>query len=194
MATELKIVEEAKKPLAVNPKKFAMWLFMASILMLFAAWTSAYLVRRGEGDWFLFELPQLFWITSGLIVASSISMIYASWSAKNDNLEGLKIGIVTTFVLGVGFLIGQWYAWADLVELNAHFTGGNVSSSFIYVLTGFHGLHIVSGLVFLIIVMVSTFKFKVHSKNLNQLQMCATYWHFLGGLWLYLFVFLLLNR
>ena len=194
MATELKIVEEAKKPLAVNPKKFAMWLFMASILMLFAAWTSAYLVRRGEGDWFLFELPQLFWITSGLIVASSISMIYASWSARKDNLEGLKIGIVTTFILGVGFLIGQWYAWADLVALNAHFTGGNVSSSFIYVLTGFHGLHIVSGLVFLIIVMVSTFKFKVHSKNLNQLQMCATYWHFLGGLWLYLFVFLLLNR
>lgn len=194
MAAEIKIVEEARRPLAMNPKKFALWLFIVSVAMLFAAWTSAYLVRRGEGDWFLFELPNLFWITSGLIVASSISMIYASLSAKKDNLEGLKIGIVATFILGVGFLIGQWYAWADLVKINAHFTGGNVSSSFIYVLTGFHGLHIVSGLVFLIIVMVSTFKFKVHSKNLNQLQMCATYWHFLGGLWLYLFVFLLLNR
>ncbi len=194
MAAEIRIVEEAKRPLAMNPKKFALWLFMVSVLMVFAGLTSAYLVRRGEGDWFLFELPQLFWITSGLILASSISMVYALWSAKKDNLEGLKIGIVTTFVLGVGFLIGQWYAWADLVAINAHFTGGNVSSSFIYVLTGFHGLHIVSGLVFLIIVMVSTFTFKVHSRNLNQLQMCATYWHFLGVLWLYLFVFLLLNR
>lgn len=194
MAAEIKIVEEARKPLAMNPKKFALWLFMVSVAMLFAAWTSAYLVRRGEGDWFFFELPNLFWITSGLIIASSLSMIYASWSAKNDNLEGLKTGIVTTFILGVGFLIGQWIAWGDLVANNAHFTGGNVSSSFIYVMTGFHGLHIVSGLVFLIIVMVSTFKFKVHSRNLNQLQMCATYWHFLGGLWLYLFVFLLLNR
>lgn len=194
MAAEIRIVEEAKRPLAMNPKKFALWLFMVSVIMVFAGLTSAYLVRRGEGDWFLFELPQLFWITTGLIIASSISMVYALSSAKKDNLEGLKIGIVTTFVLGVGFLIGQWYAWADLVAINAHFTGGNVSSSFIYVLTGFHGLHIVSGLVFLIIVMVSTFTFKVHSRNLNQLQMCATYWHFLGVLWLYLFVFLLLNR
>ncbi len=194
MAAEMKIVEEAKKPLAMNPKKFGLWLFMVSVSMLFAAWTSAYLVRRGEGDWFLFELPQLFGVTSILIILSSISMMYASWAAKRDNLEGLKIGVILTFILGVGFLIGQWYAWADLIALNAHFTGGNVSGSFIYVLTGFHGLHIVSGLVFLIIVMVSTFKFKVHSKNLNQLQMCATYWHFLGGLWLYLFVFLLLNR
>lgn len=193
MAAEIKIVEEAQRPLAMNPKKFALWLFLVSVGMLFAAWTSAYLVRRGEGDWFLFELPPLFWITSGLIIASSISMIYASWSAKNDNLEGLKIGIVATFILGIGFLIGQWYAWADLVAKKAHFVG-NVSGSFIYIITGVHGLHIVSGLVFLIIVMVSTFKFKVHSKNLNQLQMCATYWHFLGGLWLYLFVFLLLNR
>ncbi len=194
MAAEIRIVEEAKRPLAMNPKKFALWLFMVSVIMVFAGLTSAYLVRRGEGDWFLFELPQLFWITTGLIIASSISMVYALSSAKKDNLEGLKIGIVTTFVLGVGFLIGQWYAWADLVAINAHFTGGNVSSSFIYVLTGFHGLHIVSGLVFLIIVMVSTFTFKVHSRNLNQLEMCATYWHFLGVLWLYLFVFLLLNR
>jgi cytochrome c oxidase subunit 3 len=194
MAAEIKIVEEAKKPLAMNPKMFGLWLFMASVLMLFAGWTSAYLVRRGEGDWFFFELPQLFWITSGLIVASSIAMIYATWSARKDNLKGIKTGVIMTFILGVAFLIGQWYAWVDLVAINAHFTGGNVSSSFIYVLTGFHGLHIVSGLVFLIIVMVSTFKFKVHSKNLNQLQMCAVYWHFLGALWLSLFVFLLLNR
>jgi len=193
MAAEIKIVEEARKPLAMNPKKFALWLFMVSVAMLFAAWTSAYLVRRGEGDWFLFELPNLFWITSGIIVASSFTMIYASWSARKDDLMGLKIGIVLTFLLGLAFLVGQWYAWGDLIEKKAHFVG-NVSGSFIYIITGFHGLHIISGLVFLIIVMISTFKFKVHSKNLNQLQMCATYWHFLGGLWLYLFVFLLLNR
>jgi cytochrome c oxidase subunit 3 len=194
MAAEIKIVEEARKPLSMNPKMFGLWLFMASVMMLFAGWTSAYLVRRGEGDWFFFELPQLFWITSGLIVVSSISMIYATWSAKKDHLNGVKTGVILTFILGVAFLVGQWKAWGDLVAINAHFTGGNVSSSFIYVLTGFHGLHIVSGLVFLIIVMVSTYKFRVHSKNLNQLQMCAVYWHFLGGLWLSLFVFLLLNR
>ena len=91
-------------------------------------------------------------------------------------------------------LVGQYLAFGELVALNQYFTGGNVSHSFIYVLTGAHGLHVVSGVVFLIIVFVSAFRYKVHSKNMNQIEMCATYWHFLGILWLYLFVFLMLNK
>ncbi|MEQ9164824.1 MAG: cytochrome c oxidase subunit 3, partial [Fulvivirga sp.] len=71
---------------------------------------------------------------------------------------------------------------------------GNPSGSFLYILSGLHGLHLVSGIIFLIIVLISTFKYRVHSKNLAQIQMCTTYWHFLGGLWIYLFVFLLLNH
>jgi cytochrome c oxidase subunit 3 len=84
-------------------------------------------------------------------------------------------------------------AWIELVERSAHWVG-NPAGSFVYVLSGFHGLHIVGGVVFLLIVLAATFQFKVHSKNLAQIEMCATYWHFLDGLWLYLFVFLLLNR
>jgi cytochrome c oxidase subunit III len=101
-----------------------------------------------------------------------------------------------TAVLGVSFLIGQWLAWEKMVDMNYYFTGmgSNTSSSFIYVLTGVHGIHLISGVIFLLVVLVSTYRYKVHSKNMVQLEMCATYWHFLGGLWLYLFVFLLLNR
>ena len=66
--------------------------------------------------------------------------------------------------------------------------------SFVYILTGLHGLHLFGGMIFLLIVLVATYKYKVHSKNMNQITMCATYWHFLDGLWLYLFIFLLLNR
>ena len=193
MAAEIRIVEEATKPLAMHPKKFALWIFIASVLMIFAALTSAYIVRQADGNWMLFDLPDSFWITSAIILASSVTMHWAYLSAKKDNLEATKLAISLTSVLGLAFLIGQYIAWGDLVERNVYFVG-NPSGSFVYVLSGLHGLHIIGGVVFLFIVLVATFRFKVHSRSLDQIEMCATYWHFLDGLWLYLFVFLLLNR
>jgi cytochrome c oxidase subunit 3 len=193
MAAEMKIVEEAKRPLAMHPKKFAMWLFIVSVVMIFAALTSAYIVRQAEGNWLMFELPQLFWITTGIILVSSVTIHWAYLAAKRDNLESVKTATIITTVLGVAFLVGQYLAWGALVESNVHFVG-NPSGTFVYVLSGLHGVHIVGGVVFLLILLRSAFKFKVHSKSLTLIEMCATYWHFLGGLWLYLFIFLLLNR
>lgn len=193
MAAEIRIVEEATKPMAMHPKKFALWIFIASVLMIFAALTSAYIVRQSDGNWMVFELPDSFWITSAIILASSATMHWAYWSAKKDNLEATKLAISLTFVLGLAFLAGQYMAWGDLVDSNVYFVG-NPSGSFVYVLSGLHGLHIVGGVIFLLVVLVATFRFKVHSRSLDQIEMCATYWHFLDGLWLYLFVFLLLNR
>jgi cytochrome c oxidase subunit III len=193
MAAEIRIVEDANKPLAMNPKKFALWIFIASVLMIFAALTSAYIVRQSDGNWMIFDLPNSFWITSAIILVSSGTMHWAYWSAKKDNLEATKVAISLTSILGLAFLVGQYMAWGDLVERNVYFVG-NPSGSFVYVLSGLHGLHIIGGVIFLLIVLVATFRFKVHSSSLNQIEMCATYWHFLDGLWLYLFVFLLLNR
>jgi cytochrome c oxidase subunit 3 len=193
MGAELKIVEEAKKPMAMNPKKFALWLFIVSVVMIFASMTSAYIVRQAEGNWLFFELSQLFWINTGIILVSSITMHWAYLSAKRDKLESVKIATIITTILGISFLVGQYLAWGDLVTNRVHFVG-NPSGSFVYVISGLHGLHIIGGVVFLLILLNSTFKYKVHSKSLNQIEMCVTYWHFLGGLWLYLFIFLLLNR
>jgi cytochrome c oxidase subunit III len=189
-----KIVEEPKKPISMHPKKFAMWLFLASVGMLFAAWTSAYIVRRAEGNWIYYELPGIFKVNSFIIFLSSVTMILAYRAAKKDNLNFLKVSLILTIALGVSFLVGQVMAAGDLIKISAYFTGGNPSSSFIYVLGGVHALHIVSGIVYLLIVLNATYKFRVHSKSMAQLEMCATYWHFLGGLWLYLFVFLSLYR
>jgi cytochrome c oxidase subunit 3 len=194
MAAEIKIVEEAKKPLAMNPKKFAMWLFIVTVCMLFAAWTSAYIVKRAEAGWAEIILPNQFYVNSVIIVISSFTMFWAQWSARRDNLEMVKLALSITTALGISFLVGQWIAWQKLVSLQEHFSGGNVSHSFLYVLTGIHGLHIAGGVVFLIIVLISTFRFKVHSKDMTQMELCSTFWHFLGVLWLYLFVFLLLNK
>jgi cytochrome c oxidase subunit 3 len=193
MATDLRIVEEAKKPLSMHPKKFALWLFIVTIFMIFAALTSAYIVRRADGNWLIFELPNLFLVTTCIILVSSGTMHWAYLAVKKDNLESAKLAIALTTMLGISFLAGQFLAWGELVKNSIHLVG-NPSGSFVYIISGLHGLHIVGGVVFLIVVLISIFQYKVHSKNLLRVEMCATYWHFLDGLWLYLFVFLLLTR
>ena len=193
IAAEFKIVEEPRKTLAMNPKKFAMWLFIGSVVMLFASLTSAYIVRQAEGNWLYFELPSILTVSTIVILLSSVTMQVAYWAAKKDRLEMVKILVTVTSVLGLTFLILQFEGWTALVA-NQVYLVGNPSGSFLYVITGLHALHLISAIVFLLIVLVSTYRYRVHSKSLTQIEMCTTYWHFLGGLWLYLFVFLLLYR
>lgn len=193
----IKIVEEPKRPLSMHPKKFALWLFIGSVAMLFAALTSAYLVRQAEGNWMVVDLPTLFWVNTGIILLSSVTMHWAYWAARHDNLETVKVALSVTTVLGIGFLVGQFMAWGQLVDNNVHLvssTASAVSGSFIYVISGLHAAHIISGVIFLLVVLVATFQYRIHSRNLAQMEMCVTYWHFLDALWLFLFVFLLLNR
>jgi cytochrome c oxidase subunit III len=193
MESELKYIDIVEQPISMHPKKFALWLFLVTVVMIFAALTSAYIVRQAEGNWLEYELPEIFWYTSGIVILSSIAFQVAYYSAKKDNFVGLRLGMVLTVLLGIGFLIGQWYSWVALVDREVFFVG-NPAGSFLYVFTGLHAVHLISGVIFLIIVLISTFRYKVHSQALNTLDMAATYWHFLGGLWLYLFLFLLLNH
>ncbi len=190
---KLEVVREPKATLSMHPQKFALWLFIVTVVMVFASMTSAYIVRQSEGNWREFDLPSSFWINSAIILLSSVAMHWAYLSAKRDNLKQLKMAMVTTTILGVAFLVGQYLSWNDLVAMNVFFTGGNPAESFVYVLSGLHAAHLISGVIFLIITTVSAFRYRVHAKRMDRIEMCATYWHFLDGLWLYLFVFLLLN-
>jgi cytochrome c oxidase subunit 3 len=193
MERELKYIDIVDQPISMHPKKFALWLFLVTVVMIFAALTSAYIVRQAEGNWLEYELPEIFWITSGIVVLSSISLQVAYYAAKKDNFLLLRTCMTLTVALGIAFLVGQWYSWVALVDQEVFFVG-NPAGSFLYVFTGLHAAHLISGVIFLIIVLISTFGTKVHSQSLNTLEMAATYWHFLGGLWLYLFLFLLLNH
>jgi cytochrome c oxidase subunit 3 len=193
MEKELKYVDMVEQPISMHPKKFALWLFIVTVVMIFAAWTSAFIVRQAEGNWLDYDLPQVFWLTSGIVILSSISLHWAYISAKKDNFIQLRLGMSLAMILGVCFLVGQWFSWIALVESEVFFVG-NPAGSFLYVITGVHALHLISGLLFLIIVLISTFRFKVHSKAMDTMEMATTYWHFLGGLWIYLFMFLLLNH
>ncbi len=170
-----------------------MWLFIVTVVMIFASLTSAYIVRQAEGNWFEFQLPPIFYINSGIILLSSFTMHWAYLSAKKNNLEMVKLGVGLTTFLGLAFVVAQYFAWGELVKIDVFFVG-NPSGSFLYVLTGLHAAHLISGVIFLIVVLFATFNYKVHSKNLTQIEMCTTYWHFLDGLWLYLFLFLSLNN
>ncbi|MFY0625166.1 MAG: cytochrome c oxidase subunit 3 [Reichenbachiella sp.] len=193
MAATMQIQKDKGTSFKMHPKKFALWLFMVSVVMLFAAFTSAYVVKQSDGYWLDFELPPMFAYTSIAIVVSSVLMHISYFFAKKDEIGKMKNMLLLTTVVGFVFLIGQYQAWQELVASGVYFVG-NPAGSFIYVLTGVHAFHLISGLIFLIIVVVSAFKYKVHSKALVQIEMCATYWHFLGGLWLYLYLFLNLNH
>ncbi|HSJ69529.1 MAG TPA: cytochrome c oxidase subunit 3 [Anditalea sp.] len=193
MEENLEYIEGAEQPISMHPKKFALWLFIVSVVMVFAGLTSAYIVRQAEGNWLEFNLPEIFYYSTGIIILSSVTMHWAYISAKSDNMSMLKLAMGVTTLLGLIFLVTQWYSWVALVDRDVYFVG-NPSGSFLYVFTGLHALHLISGVIFLIIVLISALNYKVHSQNMARMEMCTTYWHFLGGLWLYLFMFLLLNH
>lgn len=189
--------EELQPTFAVHPKKFLLWLFIATIVILFAGLTSAYLVRSTDGDWLKFDLPNTFLVSTAVIILSSVTMQGALWAAQNDNKKMLTAAMAGTVLLGIGFLVLQYEGmFVDLFGQGV-FLGGqysNPSGSFVYVLSLVHGFHLITGLIYLLIVLYSSVRGQVHSGNLLEIEMCTTYWHFLDLLWIYLFVFLQLNN
>ena len=92
-----------------------LWIGIVSILMLFAGLTSAYIVSKADGGWLQFELPKMFYLSTVIIIISSISMNYALISAKRNNINNIKIALAFTLILGLGFVFSQFMAWKTLV-------------------------------------------------------------------------------
>lgn len=182
-----------RKIRSMHPQKFAMWLFLVSVIMIFISLSSAYVVKKSIGEWVYINFPPLFRVTTVLILLSSVSMHFALLSAKKNNIKNIRIGLGITALLAFSFVIGQYMAWGQLVDAGHHFVG-NPASSFVYVFTGLHIAHLIGAIVFLFIVLGQSFTYKVHSKRMVGIEMCATFWHFLGGLWLYLYLFLIFNN
>jgi cytochrome c oxidase subunit 3 len=195
------MTEELEYKGKVHPKKFALWLLLLGILMLFAAFTSAYIVRKGDGNWFNFRPPTVFLYSTITVLISSVSMLYAYRSAKQDNIGGIKLGLIITIILGLVFSYLQYYGWVVLNNLDLHFVNNNneisnnisgdrISASFLIVIAGVHLVHIFAGILFLFTVLFKTFQSKIHKTSSLLLDMCNTYWHFMGLLWVYLYLFL----
>ncbi len=186
-------IENTKPILTVDKWKFMIWLFIITIIMLFASQTSAYLVRRAEGNWLEFEIPVIFYYSTAVLVVSSVFMHLAYLAAKKDNFTKLKLYISICFGFGVAFLIMQYLGWQNL-QTQGIYLRGNPAESFYYILTGLHGVHLITGLGVLAYSFWSVYTQRVHSKNMVQLEVSATYWHFLDLLWVYLLVFLIYFR
>lgn len=186
-------VQEPAQVLSVNKWKFIIWLFIITIVMLFASQTSAYLVRRAEGNWAEFEIPTIFWISTLILMVSSATMHLSLKAAKSNDNAKLKTFVAITTVLGLVFLAMQYFGWQNLQQQGV-FLKGNPSGSFFYIFTGLHMAHLVLGLGILIATFLMAFKMKLDADNTILVEVCATSWHFLDILWIYLFVFLLYFR
>ena len=188
------ISESQIKKEVVNKNMLYIGIF--SILMLFAGLTSAYVVAQGDGRWIEFELPFMFWVSSGIILISSATMNWALISVKTNNYKNLKIALLITIFLGLAFCVTQFLGWRELLGAGIFFAGktSNPGGSFIYLLSGVHLIHIVSGLIYLGVIYSKSVKNAYNANNYGGVRNSALYWHFLDALWIYLFVFLYFTK
>lgn len=181
--------EDPKTTLRMEPKKFAFWIFLGTVVMFFMALTSAYLVNRSMGKWMVFQLPPVLYINTVLIVMSSIVLQMGYHYSERKNI--FRISLWLTMALGIAFLIGQFYAWKELVLHNVYLVGP-AAGSFLYIITGVHGLHIISAGIVLLFMIFS--RRNSNPKEVPSFKLGVVYWHFLGVLWIYLLIFFILFR
>ncbi len=168
-----------------------LWVAIISMVMFFAGLTSAYVISMKREDWVSFDLPQAFFISTGLIIASSISLFLSQKSLKKGNRQASLILIGLTLVLGISFVLYQYTGFLELKKSGLYFTGpeSTVSTSFIIGITFMHVLHLIIGIIVLLVVIYNHFKNKYTSTNLLGFELGAIFWHFVDILWIYLFFF-----
>jgi cytochrome c oxidase subunit III len=190
------ITLEEKKVIRNKVAMPMLYLAMGSMVMLFAAFTSAYVVRQQKGDWLQFDIPRIFYISTAVILFSSVTMNWALSSARKNDFSNLKRASVITLLLGITFIICQIMGWQVLYSQKIVFAGkySNASGSFFYVLTLMHLLHLAGGIIALFVVWIKSTQQKYNSENLLGVRLCSIFWHFLDLLWIYLFLFLLFVR
>ena len=179
------------EPQRIHPHRFIMWIAIGSIVMMFAGMTSAYIVKKNQGNWLAIELPVVFWYSTAVILASSLTMYLATNAIKAGKISFYKSLITITAILGVMFVIMQWEGFKDLETRGIALIGpqSNSASSFLFVITGLHMLHVLGGAIALIVTFFKSFGVQEGQTNLVPTQIVATYWHFVDVLWIYLFIF-----
>lgn len=178
----------------IRAKKMMLWFGIVGLSMMFAGLTSAYIVSKERKDWLTdFELPQAFFISTAIIVLSSLTMILTKRAIKNSATGQAKLFLAATLLLGAGFLYMQFVGFDEIIANGYFFTGSesNVTTSFIYAFVITHIAHVAAGLLVLLIMLVNTFRGKYGPENMLGVSLGATFWHFVDILWVYLFLFLL---
>jgi cytochrome c oxidase subunit 3 len=193
---------------ALDPARLGLWVFLATVAMLFAAFASAYLVRMASGSWTAIPVPAVLWATTAILLASSAALETARLRVGSTGARW----IAAALVLGLLFLAGQAAAWRSLQAAGV-FLPTSPHAAFLYVFTALHGAHLLGGLIWLAAVLPPMARWeraRVRRESppvgiaghrspsgaagmellADRVSRCATYWHFMSGLWVFLFAVL----
>ncbi len=189
-------LQQEKDKLNLAPKKFNMWLFIFTSFMFFAALTSGFIVYSGGSTsrGIKIILPHAFMYSTGIIILSSVTLFMASRAAKQLQFAKQRLFLWLSAFLGIAFFAIQIYGWTVLINMGVYFVNPNASQSFIYVFTGMHLLHIIGGLGLIFHALSGSYKNIAQVKNLYRMEFASIFWHFVDIIWIYLYVFLLLNQ
>ncbi len=188
------IHQHEMRPSNHKAKKFIIWLFVVSSTIMFGGWTSYYIVfaaSKGKGHGLV--LPDVFIYSTLVLVGSSICLFLASRAFRNKQLQPHKTFLWLTLLLGVIFGYLQFEAWTSLYQSGAVLVNNNAAISMIYIVSGIHLLHILAGLGIILSCLTGIYG-KVSDDTLQfRMEISSIFWHFIDILWIYLYVFLLLN-
>ncbi|WP_245989239.1 cytochrome c oxidase subunit 3 [Pelobium manganitolerans] len=181
---------------SLQPKKFVLWLFIVSSIIFFAGLTSGFIVYSGGGarKALNVDLPKVFIYSTIVIILSSVTMHLAYLGTKRLKFAQQKLWLWVSLLLGIVFIALQVYGWAVWTNLGIFFINSNATISFVYAFTFFHILHIVAGLIMIITALKSSYGPVPTVTNSFRMDITSIFWHFVDIVWIYLYVFLLLNR
>lgn len=196
MSAEVPYTQNVEEIAQRKAKKFSLWLGIIGMFMMFAALSSGFIVytQGGIDKGLKTILPDEFIYSTSLIVISSLTMFLASRAAKNMDFRKQIIYLIVTMALGIGFFVLQMDAWSTLTARGIYFINTNASQSFIYIFTGLHLAHIIAGLLVLLRALIGKLKNIPQINNVFRMELASIFWHFLDVLWIYIYVFLLLNQ
>lgn len=187
MITTLESAEKKR----LHPHKFTLWVGIGSIIMMFAALTSAYIVREAQHNWLEFSMPKVFLYSTVVILASSLSLHLAIKAFKARERSRYRSLLTVTALLGLLFSGLQISGFYDLYNRGVQIIGkgSNPSASFLGIITGLHILHVLGGIVALMVIFIRAYSRKIKSYDSTPIEIFSIYWHFVDILWIYLFIF-----
>jgi cytochrome c oxidase subunit III len=172
--------------------KMLLWFGMISVVMMFAGFTSAYVISKSRPDWLNdFQMPSAFLFSTIVILISSITFHFAVKGVKENKLAKTSAMLWLTFALAIVFIVLQFVGFGQVIESGLYFTGteSTITTSFLYIVVIVHLAHLIGGMISLLIVIYNNYKQKYNQAQHVGIELSATFWHFLGLLWLYLFLF-----
>ena len=175
----------------ISKALLATWILLTAVTMLFAGLSSAYIVLRGTPEWQNITMPRLIWANTVVLLATSVAIEFARAAVRRNRTDGVKQWLGISGILGVAFLVGQLAVWRQLVHAGVYLQT-TLHSSFFYVLTGAHALHLAGGIGGLVVVLRKAFTHQLTAGSHEPLRVWGVYWHFMDFVWIYCLLLLLL--